>query len=123
MPWKSLSSAIRSPRTSPPTENSSGMMYSRASVMAMPRRMVKNAAPRTASSDAPADQANPANIGLDDMLGCSAAAAGAVVVDSYPLFAGRTFELTHMGEGFNVHPNDDGYSVIAAAHRNADAAS
>ena len=24
-----------------------------------------------------------------------------------------------MGEGFNVHPNDDGYAVIAKAHRNA----
>jgi hypothetical protein len=72
--------------------------------------------------DCVADQANPANVGLDDLLGCSATAFGAVVVDSYPLFAGRTFELTHMGEGFNVHPNDDGYSVIADAHRAADRA-
>jgi hypothetical protein len=39
------------------------------------------------------------------------------VVDAYPLFEGRILGLTHMGEGFNVHPNDDGYAVIAKAHR------
>jgi lysophospholipase L1-like esterase len=60
------------------------------------------------------------DIGLDDILACTAASFGAVVVDSYPLFAGRTLELTHMGEGFNVHPNDEGYEVIAKAHRVAD---
>jgi len=38
---------------------------------------------------------------------------------SYPLFEGRTLQLNHMGEGFNVHPNDDGYEVIAKAHRRA----
>jgi len=27
-----------------------------------------------------------------------------------------------MGEGFNVHPNDAGYEVIAKAHRVADQA-
>jgi lysophospholipase L1-like esterase len=64
--------------------------------------------------------ANPANIGLDDIVGCTGAAFGAIPVDSYPLFQGRILELTHMGEGFNVHPNDDGYAVIAAAHRDAD---
>jgi hypothetical protein len=58
--------------------------------------------------------------GLDDILACAAIALGAVVVDSYPLFEGRTFELTHMGEGFNVHPNNAGYEVIAKAHRVAD---
>jgi GDSL-like Lipase/Acylhydrolase family len=69
--------------------------------------------------DCPAN-GNPVNVGLDDILGCTAAAFGDVVVDSYPLFEGRTFELTHMGEGFNVHPNDEGYEVIAKAHRVAD---
>ena len=63
--------------------------------------------------------ANPATYGLDDILGCTAIATGALVVDAYPLFEGRTLELTHMGEGFNVHPNDDGYAVIAKAHRQA----
>lgn len=62
---------------------------------------------------------NPAGYGLDDILGCTAVAFGAIPVDSYPLFEGRTLELTHMGEGFNVHPNDDGYEVIAKAHRRA----
>jgi hypothetical protein len=61
----------------------------------------------------------PATYGLDDILGCTAVAFGAIPVDSYPLFDGRTLELTHMGEGFNVHPNDDGYEVIAKAHRRA----
>jgi len=62
---------------------------------------------------------NPATYGLDDILGCTALATGALVVDAYPLFEGRTLELTHIGEGFNVHPNDDGYAVIAKAHRRA----
>jgi lysophospholipase L1-like esterase len=63
--------------------------------------------------------ANPATYGLDDILGCTAFATGALVVDAYPLFEGRTLELTHISEGFNVHPNDDGYAVIAKAHRQA----
>jgi lysophospholipase L1-like esterase len=71
--------------------------------------------------DCPAN-ANPANVGLDDILACTATYFDAVVVDSYPLFEGRTLELTHMGEGFNVHPNDEGYEVIAKAHRVADRA-
>jgi lysophospholipase L1-like esterase len=60
------------------------------------------------------------DFGLDDILACSATSLGAIVVDAYPLFAGRTFQLTHMGETFNVHPNDAGYEVIAKAHRVAD---
>lgn len=60
---------------------------------------------------------DPSWFGLNDILGCTAHASGAVVVDVYPLFEGRSLELTHMGEGFNVHPNDDGYAVIAKAHR------
>lgn len=65
---------------------------------------------------------DPSQFGLNDILGCTALSSGAVVVDAYPLFDGRIFELTHMGEGFNVHPNDDGYAVIAKAHRVAAAA-
>lgn len=60
---------------------------------------------------------NPANAGLDDILGCTALAMGAIPVDSYPYFEGRGLELTHIGEGFNIHPNDDGYALIAKAHR------
>jgi lysophospholipase L1-like esterase len=73
--------------------------------------------------DCAADAANAANVGLDDLLGCAAAASGAITVDVYPLFQGRIVELTHMSEGFNVHPNDLGYEVIAKAHRVADKAS
>ena len=62
---------------------------------------------------------DPSQFGLNDILGCTAQAFGAVVVDAYPLFEGHSLELTHMGEGFNVHPNDDGYEVIAKAHRRA----
>ncbi len=69
-----------------------------------------------------AADANPVNVGLDDLQGCIALVFGAIPVDSYPLFAGRALELTHMGEGFNVHPNDEGYEVIAKAHRVADRA-
>jgi lysophospholipase L1-like esterase len=60
---------------------------------------------------------NVANVGLDDILGCTAAAMGAIPVDSYPYFEGRGLELTHIGEGFNIHPNDAGYALIAKAHR------
>ncbi len=60
---------------------------------------------------------NVANVGLDDLLGCTALAMGAIPVDSYPYFEGRGLELTHIGEGFNIHPNDAGYALIAKAHR------
>jgi lysophospholipase L1-like esterase len=70
-----------------------------------------------------AANADLANVGLDDILACNARYFGAVVVDSYPLFEGRTLALTHMGETFNVHPNDAGYEVITKAHRVADRAS
>ncbi len=60
---------------------------------------------------------NVANVGLDDVIGCTAVAMGAIPVDSYPYFEGRGVELTHIGEGFNIHPNDAGYALIAKAHR------
>jgi lysophospholipase L1-like esterase len=63
------------------------------------------------------------DIGLDDILACSTTSMGAVVVDAYPAFEGRSLELTHMGEGFDVHPNDDGHAVLAKLHREADRAS
>lgn len=72
--------------------------------------------------DCAANALNPAYVGLDDILGCTAAYMGAVVVDAYPAFEGRALELTHMGEGFDVHPNDDGHAVLAKLHRAADRA-
>ncbi|HEY5629331.1 MAG TPA: SGNH/GDSL hydrolase family protein [Candidatus Limnocylindrales bacterium] len=60
---------------------------------------------------------NVANVGLDDVIGCTAATMGAIPVDSYPYFEGRGLQLTHIGEGFNIHPNDAGYALIAKAHR------
>lgn len=73
--------------------------------------------------DCAANAVHPELVGLDDILGCTAAAMGAVVVDAYPAFEGRSLELTHMGEGFDVHPNDDGHAVLAKLHREADRAS
>lgn len=72
--------------------------------------------------DCSANAGNPGLVGLDDILACTALVAGAVVVDAYPAFAGRSLELTHMGEGFDVHPNDDGHEVLAKLHREADRA-
>lgn len=63
---------------------------------------------------------NCGDFGLDDILGCTASSMGAIVVDAYPLFQGRVFELTHIADGFDVHPNDEGYEVITKAHRVAD---
>lgn len=76
-------------------------------------QMMRGSAPGAGCSD----------VGLDDILACSATTMGAVVVDAYPAFDGRSLELTHMGEGFDVHPNDDGHAVLAKLHREADRAS
>src|SRR6478736_1913835 len=54
--------AKRSPAPSPPRENSSGMMYSRASVIAMPRRSVRRIAPRQSSVEGPRVQVKAAQI-------------------------------------------------------------
>ncbi|HTK56156.1 MAG TPA: hypothetical protein VL295_04985 [Gemmatimonadales bacterium] len=43
-------------------ENSSGMMYSRASVIAMPRRSVKSTAPRKSSRVGPSCQVKAAQM-------------------------------------------------------------
>ena len=51
-----------SPMAHPPTENWSGMMYRRASVSAMPRRMVRKRLPRTASGWTPHRLAIPAQM-------------------------------------------------------------
>lgn len=66
---------------------------------------------------------NPLNAGLNDIVGCTSAFLGGIVVESYDLFDDNALALTHIGEGFNIHPNDDGYALIAQAHRAADRAS
>jgi lysophospholipase L1-like esterase len=73
--------------------------------------------------DCAANQSDPLKVGLDDVLGCWAAYFDDVVVDAYPVFGDNALALTHMGEGFNIHPNDEGYALLAWAHRVADRAS
>jgi len=67
---------------------------------------------------------NPLNVGLDDIMGCTALAAGGIMVDGYAAIGDNALALTHIGDpGFNIHPNDDGYAALAQAHREADRAS
>jgi lysophospholipase L1-like esterase len=62
---------------------------------------------------------DPTAAGLNDIVACTALAFGAMVIDSYPLIGDNALALTHIGEGFNIHPNDEGYALIAKAHREA----
>jgi lysophospholipase L1-like esterase len=50
--------------------------------------------------------------GLNDLIACGGAAAGAAVADVYPVFGDRAPELTHINAG-DIHPNDTGYALIA----------
>jgi lysophospholipase L1-like esterase len=50
--------------------------------------------------------------GLNDRIACVAAERGAELVDLYAAFLGREDELTRFARG-DVHPNADGYAVIA----------
>lgn len=60
---------------------------------------------------------NPLAAGLNDVVACTAAAFGASVVDGYAVIGDRALELTHIGEPvFNIHPNDEGYALLARAH-------
>jgi len=44
--------------------------------------------------------------------------------NGYQVIGDNALELTHIGDqGFNIHPNDDGYLAIAKAHRRMDSAS
>jgi lysophospholipase L1-like esterase len=52
--------------------------------------------------------------GLNDRIACIAAERSAGLVDLYDAFLGREDELTRFGAG-DVHPNADGYAVIAEA--------
>ena len=52
--------------------------------------------------------------GLDDRIACVAEERNIVLVDLHAAFLGRETELTRFRAG-DVHPNADGYAVIAAA--------
>ncbi len=52
--------------------------------------------------------------GLNDRIACVAQDRGVELVNLYAAFYGREGELTRIGEG-DVHPNADGYEVIADA--------
>lgn len=61
---------------------------------------------------------NPYNVGLDDIVACTAMYFGFNVIDGYAAIGDNALALTHIGDpGFNIHPNDDGYAAIAKAHR------
>ncbi len=62
--------------------------------------------------------AHDADVGLNDLIACISATYDVRVVDTYPLFEGRTLALTHIAGG-DVHPNDAGYAVIADAFQRA----
>ena len=61
---------------------------------------------------------NPANTGLNDLIACIGAGAGAEVVDIQPLFDDIALDLTHIGEG-DIHPNDKGHKVVGKAMADA----
>lgn len=68
--------------------------------------------------DCGAAATNPTAAGLNDIISCTALAFGATVVDAYPVIGDDALALTHIGEGtFDTHPNDDGYALLAKAHR------
>jgi lysophospholipase L1-like esterase len=72
--------------------------------------------------DCAANQVDVTKVGLNDLLACIGAALGAVVVDLYPVIDDNALIYIHIAEG-DFHPNDDGYALIAQAHRQADRAS
>ena len=62
--------------------------------------------------DCAAASNSPANAGLNDLIACIGASAGATVVDVKPSFDGNAVALTHIAVG-DIHPNDAGHTVIA----------
>jgi lysophospholipase L1-like esterase len=72
--------------------------------------------------DCAANQVDPSRVGLNDLLACIGMALGAVVVDLYPVIGDNALIYTHIAVG-DFHPNDDGYALIAQAHRRANRAS
>jgi len=72
--------------------------------------------------DCAANQVDASRVGLNDLIACIGMALDAVVVDLYPVIGDNALAYTHIAEG-DFHPNDDGYALIAQAHRRADRAS
>jgi lysophospholipase L1-like esterase len=64
--------------------------------------------------DCTANQTDPTKMGLNDLITCIGDSFGVTVVNIYPLFEGNALALTHIAEG-DIHPNNDGYALIANA--------
>jgi lysophospholipase L1-like esterase len=70
--------------------------------------------------DCAALSTDPTAAGLNDIVACTSFVFGATLVDSYPVIGDQALQLTHIGEPvFNIHPNDEGYALLARAHRTA----
>lgn len=68
--------------------------------------------------DCEAAGTDPAAAGLNDIIACTAYALGATVVDAHAVIGDEALLLTHIGEGtLDTHPNDEGYALLAKAHR------
>ena len=64
--------------------------------------------------DCAANSADFAKGGLNDIIACGAAAAGATTVDLYAVITDKALTHTHIATG-DIHPNDEGYRLIADA--------
>jgi len=64
--------------------------------------------------DCAANATDPAKAGVNDMITCFADGVGATVVDLYPVITDKALTHTHIATG-DIHPNDDGYRLIADA--------
>ena len=64
--------------------------------------------------DCAANATDPTKAGLNDMITCFSAAAGATTVDLYSVMTDKTLTPTHIATG-DIHPNDSGYRLIADA--------
>ena len=64
--------------------------------------------------DCAANATDPTKAGLNDMITCFAAAAGATTVDLYAVMNDKALTHTHIATG-DIHPNDSGYRLIADA--------
>lgn len=66
--------------------------------------------------DCAANATDPTRVGLNDIITCIGRLYGAEVVDVHPLFRGQAPSLTHITDTPpDIHPNDAGHAVIAAA--------
>ncbi|MBM3934868.1 MAG: SGNH/GDSL hydrolase family protein [SAR202 cluster bacterium] len=64
--------------------------------------------------DCAANQQDPYNVGLNDLIVCIGGAFGATIVDVFPIFDGNALSLTHIAIG-DGNPNDAGHAAIANA--------